>query len=102
MPLLPLFKGGSPDLELLTSKWKSIIDPFLQKPANQSSILKNVVLVNGTTIVNHLLGRPLSGWKVVRQRSQAQIYDLQDINQQPNLTLLLSSNANVVVDLEVF
>ncbi len=88
--------------DIAQDRWAAQLNPILSSPQNNSNILKNVALINGTTIVNHLLGHVLNGWKIVRQRSAASIYDNQDSNQSPQLTLVLTSNAAVVVDLEVF
>lgn len=90
------------DLALLQSKWAAILNPFLSNPSNQTSILKNVALVNGTTVVNHKLGQRLQGWRVVGINAAATIYDKQATNQTPDLTLILVSNAACVANLEVF
>jgi len=89
-------------LPQLQTKWKSQIDPVLAQPWNQGLILPNVSLINGTTTVNHLLGRKLQGWNVIRKRASASVYDNQDSNPTPASTLLLVSSAAVVVDLWVF
>ena len=108
MASLPQFQTTgnvqSKDFGLLQNTWASAINPVINNAPNQSIILKNVVLVNGTNVINHLLGRKLQGWKVVRQRAAAQIYDDQDNNQQPQLTLILVviSAVQFSVDLEVF
>lgn len=86
----------------MQSSWASEINPIIARQQNQSIILKNISLASGTTTINHRLGRELQGWKIVRQRSAANIYDDQDHNEMPSLTLRLVSNANVIVDLEVF
>lgn len=97
---LPYFQTADETLSKIQTKWKSILDPLISKP--QSLILKNVALINGTTVVNHLLGRKLQGWKPVRLRALASIYDAQDSNQTPDKTLILISDAAVVADIEVF
>lgn len=89
-------------LPLMQTRWAAILDPLIANPPNSPTILKNVLLSNGTTVVNHLLGQTLQGWKVIRQRAAASIYDAQDNNQTPDITLVLISNAAVSVDLEVF
>lgn len=89
-------------LPMLETKWASILNPLLGNPSNNASILKNVNLIAGTNTVNTLLGQKLQGWRIVRQRGPASIYDNQDINQSPQLTLLLVSDNPVVIDLEVF
>lgn len=83
-------------------RWASILAPFIAFPPNNGLILKEIALVTGTNVINHRLGRNLQGWKSTRVRAQASLYDLQDSNQTPGLTLVLVSDADVVVDLEVF
>lgn len=99
---LPIFHSEDRNFQMMQTQWASQLNPVIAKPQVQSSILKNVTLTSGTNTINHLLGRPLQGWKIVRQRGPASIYDLQDTNQMPNLTLVLNSSAGVVVDIEVF
>jgi len=87
----------------MQSRWKSILDPLLGNPSVQSNILENVSLLStGTTVINHGLGRKLIGWRIIRKRGNANIYDTQDSNQTPQLTLQLVSSAAISVDLEVF
>lgn len=86
----------------LMTKWAAILNPFLDNPPNNSLVLKNIHLSTGSNVVNHFLGRPLQGWKPTRVRASATLYDTQDTNQTPQLTLVLVASAAVVVDLEVF
>lgn len=97
---LPYIQSAVDALNQMQTKWRSILNPLLALP--QPIILKNVALINGTTVINHQLGRTLQGWNPVRVRASATIYDTQDSNQTPQVTLVLVSNAAVVVDLEVF
>lgn len=99
---LPIFQTNIKELSLLETQWASQINPFLLNPSLQSIILKNVSLINGTTTVNHRLGRKLQGWRLIRVRAAATIHDNQDTNQMQDKTLVLVSNASVIVDLEVF
>lgn len=89
-------------LQQMQNTWATALDPLLNNPANNSIILKNVALVSGTNVINHLLQQRLVGWKTTRVRAAATIYDLQDTNPTPTLTLVLVASAPVVVDLEVF
>lgn len=84
------------------TRWKAILDVLLGNPSLNSQILDNVALANGTTTVNHGLGRTLTGWRVIRINGAATIYDKQDTNSMPDLTLILTSSAAVIVSLEVF
>lgn len=84
------------------TRWKAILDVLISNRSLQSQILSNVLLANGTTVVNHLLGRDLTGWRIIRINGAASVYDQQATNQTPELTLVLTSNAAVTVSLEVF
>lgn len=99
---LALFKVQDPSVTLMQNSWKSSIDPVLASPSNSSVILKGITLVVGSNSINTTLGRTLQGWSIVRQRAAASIYDNQDNNPNPTLTLLLISSAAVTVDIEVF
>jgi hypothetical protein len=99
---LPYFQTSLPDLNMLQTKWSSVINPVLSLPLSSSLILQGVVLTTGANVVNHKLGRKLQGWIICRQRSAASIYDTQDDNQMPDLTLQLTSSASTMVDILVF
>lgn len=99
---LPVFKDENKNFMLMQTKWASILNALLGFAPNQGWILRNITLANGTTQVPHLLGRKLQGWSLVRQRASASIYDTQDANQTPQLTLSLVSSAQVSVDLWVY
>lgn len=103
MQSLPQFKSEDRDFELMQSAWSTALNPLLRNAALQSLILPNIQLVIGPNVINHKLGRKLQGWKIVRKRGPAtDIYDQQDNNASPALTLALNSNAIVNVDIEVF
>ena len=76
---------------------------LLNKTQNDSTLLSNLSLIAGqNNVINHTLNRDLTGWKIIRIRGQATVWDTQDINTSTNLTLWLHTSANVTVDLEVF
>ena len=86
-------------IDLMQTKWKSILDPVIANPLMSGHLIKNVLLPTGgvSVSVNHKLGRKLIGWIIVRNRavngvnSPGFICDLQDQNQQPELTLVLTN-----------
>lgn len=80
------------------------IDPMAQKIQNDSIILSNISLIgpNQLNIINHTLGRPLLGWIVIRQRAGSLVYDNQDANKSPQLSLYLYSLYSTNVDILVF
>lgn len=78
------------------------INPLIKNPLNSGQILQNVKLAIGMNVIPTGLNRKLQGWFVVRLRALSDIYDQQDNNSNPGVTLLLNSSAQVVVDLYVF
>lgn len=86
-------------LDLMQTQWASQLNPVLANQLNSASVLKNVALVNGDNVINHKLGRALQGWFVSDIDGAASIYRSQPLN---NLTLTLTSNASVTVNLVVF
>lgn len=103
MPKLPITQSDVVELVQMQTKWAGLLNPLLAQPSAQQLILTNVKLAVGQNVVAHTLGRKLRGWIPVRVRgTAAQLYDLQDANQHPELTLILNSSAAVTVDLVVF
>jgi len=89
-------------LDLMQNQWASQINPVIDNPLSKPIFLKNVLLTTGTNTINHKLGRPLQGWFTTRVRASVTIYDQQDTNQTPGLTLVLVASAPASVDLGVF
>lgn len=97
--------GGTPttkDFVTMQSTWAKSLDPLLIDPMSNGNIIKNVQLLTGNNTVNHLLGRKLQGWVIVRQRGPGAFYDLQESNQLSGLTLILYSSTMVSVDIFCF
>ena len=90
------------DLSLMQTGWAQQLNPVIQNPVTQGLLLKNVFLVAGINNINHLLGRKLQGWIVTRISASFVLYDSQDSNPMPELTLQLFSTAAAKVDLYVF
>jgi len=86
-------------LPLMQTKWASQLNPVLANPLNGISILKDVSLINGVTKINHLLGRQMQGWMILDIDEPATIYRSAPLNP---LTLTLTSNVAVVVNIGVF
>lgn len=89
-------------MSLMQTNWSTKISPVLDNPIVNGLILNNIVLINGATTINHKLGRKLQGWLLIGVSAAATIYDSQATNQQPDLTLVLHSNAACTVNLYVF
>ncbi len=96
---LPLFPSKDQAMNLLQTKWRSILNPLIANLFTQGQALTSVVLTNGTNVVNHKLGRLQQGWVIADQNAVADIYRSQPFN---DTTLTLHSSAVVTVNLWVF
>ncbi len=96
---LPLIKTALTDLSLLSTKWKSLLDPILKNPMNEVSILSNIPLAIGSNKIPHLLGSVQRGWFLVDINGVATIYRSSSFNAS---YLYLTSSAVVTVSLGVF
>lgn len=99
MTSLPIFKDPNKNMMLMQNSWKAAITPVLQNEINQGILLTSIPLVNGVTVINHLLSRTMVGWVVSDINAAATIYRSQPLNDK---TLTLTSNAACTVDLWVF
>lgn len=88
-----------PDLNKVQDNLVRTLTPVFSTPVLGGSLIKSVQLVAGSNTINHNLGRVLIGWELSRQRGPASIYDNQDNNPSPNLSLILISSAAVSVDI---
>ena len=98
---LPLIKTAA-DLPTLMPRWKSTLDPLLAGPLARARVIENVAVVSGVNVVNHGLGRKLTGYVVILSTAAATFYDLQSTNPTTALTLELVASAPAVVSLLVF
>lgn len=88
---------------MLQTSWASQLNPLLSDPLSNSIMLADIVLKTGDNTINHRLGRKLQGYIVTRmQDGFVQLYDKQNSNQMPELTLILNSSGNGKIDLIVF
>lgn len=83
----------------MITRWASILNPFLANPTNSVSILQNIQLKNGSTVIDHKLQQVQQGWFLVDIQESATIYRSAPFN-STNLTL--TSNATVTVSIGVF
>lgn len=87
------------DPKVAQTKWKSILDPLLAQPISSSQILTGIVVVNGTNVINHRLGRLMQGWIVTDVQSSVILYRSAPFN---DTTFTLSSNGSSIINLLVF
>ena len=86
-------------LDMMQTKWKSILDPLIANILNSENILKDVKLSVGDNVINHLLGRKMQGWEILDIDGASVIYRSAPLNAT---TLTLNSSAAVTVSLGVF
>lgn len=101
--MLPIFNTPDQILSMLQTKWASELNPLLTNPILSGVQLKRITLATGANSINHKLGRKLQGWIITRWiGSSASVYDTQDSNSMPELTLNLTSSGTVSVDIYVY
>lgn len=86
----------------LNVNWGTALNNVLDNEILYGNVLTNQALTTGSNTINHGLGRVLIGWWLVRIRALATVYDTQDSNPTPASTLLLTTSADVTVDIYVF
>lgn len=99
MVMLPIFKDMNKNLMLLQTNWSALLNPLLKAPTSQGVLLPGIKLINGVNVINHLLQRTLQGWYFTDITGAAEVYRSAPKN---DLTLTLTSNAAVTVDIFVF
>jgi len=97
-----LINTSDSDLNQVQQNLVRTLNPIYNTQILGGNLLQNVTLKMGTNSINHKLGRTLVGWQLTRIRALSTIYDTQDSNKSPTLTLDLTSSADVIVDLYVF
>lgn len=93
---------GDAPLDNVQKNLVRILTPVTSMSLMGGNLLTSQVLTAGANTINHGLGRTLVGWIITRQRAASTIYDTQDTNTTPKMTLNLNSSAAVTVDIYVF
>ncbi len=96
---LPQIQSPDQTMMLIQTKWASQLNPLLANKLTQGNLLQNIALINGATIINHLLDRQMQGWILVDKDASVIIYRSAALNPQ---TLTLTSNGAVNISLWVF
>jgi hypothetical protein len=88
-------------LDQMQTKWASQLNPVLANLLVNGQLLANQTLIDGSTAINHKLGRTPNGWFLVSPQAAATVYQAA-YQPQPTLTLTLVSSAALTTDLWVF
>lgn len=94
-----IFQDPNANFMNFQTKLATQLNPLLANPVTKVTFLNNVALSNGSTVINHLLGRKMQGWFIVDITGAATIYRSSPLNDK---TLTLTSSAAVTVNLGVF
>lgn len=87
------------DWNLANPKWAAELNPIILNPMTNMTILNNILLIDGVTVINHGLQQMQQGWIIVDINGAATIYRSAALN---SITLTLTSNAAVTVSIGVF
>ena len=83
----------------LQENMEQAINPVLKSQIIDGIIIKDVEVLTGTPkTINHLLGRAITGYAVIKRNASSQIWD----SANDKRTLTLNSSANVTINLWVF
>ena len=97
---LPFIMTKDQDLNLLQTRYRSLINPVLDNPLLKGNLIDGVVLTIGSTnVLNHKLSRNQLGYIITDQNATARIYRAAPLNEK---TLTLASDAAVTISLLVF
>lgn len=99
MAHLPQFQDSNTTFQLMQSKWSNLINPVLEDPTNQGTLLKNISIVTGVNNIAHKLGRSPQGWVVVDQTAAITLFRSQPFN---STTLTLTASGPATIALWVF
>lgn len=87
------------NLDLMQTQWATQLNPLLKNQLTQGILLTNIPIINGVTVINHLLSRNQIGYIITDINAAASIYRSAPLNDK---TLTLTSNAAAVISLWVF
>ena len=94
---------GDRQLNQVQENVEQFTQVILNAPIVNGVLLTDICLEAGiSNEITHKLGRKPLGWMIVRKRSDSRIWDLQDTNQNPSLTLSLACSHDTNVDVWVF
>lgn len=79
--------------------WAQALNPLIANPLNNMSVLTRIALVVGDNIINHSLGRMMTGWFLTDIQGIATVYRSAPFNA---VTLTLTVSAAVTVNIGVF
>lgn len=96
---LPLVLSSDQGLNLLQTKWAAQLNPVLSLPILDGNLIEGIALINGTTVINHLLARLQRGWVITDINAGAAVYRSAPYNSS---TLTLTSGASCTISLWVF
>jgi hypothetical protein len=98
---LPIQQTSDLDLSLVQKTWSAQLNPILANPSTNPGLLSNIILVTGSNVINHKLGRKMQGWKITDIDSAVTVYR-PDTSPFNDLTLTLVSSGMATISLEVF
>jgi len=96
---LSVYQDTNKSLMLLQTNWTSQLNPVLANPMTNIKVLKGIILVTGTNVINTLLGQTLQGWFITDIDAAITLYRSAPFS---NLTLTLISSGPAIANIAVF
>lgn len=102
-PLRPFTKirTGSTDLERIQTAFETTARSIIESKILDGNLIEDVVVkAVGGANVSHKLDKPYTGWIVVKQNANANVWETRPTNNRTSI--LLNSSADVTISLWVF
>ena len=97
------FPTSNETLSMIQERIEDAVLPITESSIIDGVLIQGQTLSSGSTsTVSHNLGRNIKGYIVVKRSAAQHVFDVQDTNDNPNTTLLLTASGTVTVDLWVF
>jgi hypothetical protein len=92
----------SPEVTQFQDNCEQTFNRLTNKQILDGVLLEDVVLTTAALNVSHGLGRPVTGYMVIKRNANAVVYDNESSNTKKTQFLILRASATVTVSLWVF
>lgn len=96
--------ANDPEVQLVDQRLLMIFNSIIKNPLlNSPTVVKGIMLNSGVdTIVNHGLGRAVTGWIIIDKNASGDVYQSTTTNTIPTASIILKATATVTVSILFF
>lgn len=92
----------SPELTQFQDNCEQTFSRLTNKQILDGVLLEDVALTTAASNISHGLGRPVTGYMVIKKNANAVVYDNESTNTKKTQFLILRASATVIVSLWIF